>query len=507
MSTWKLKSDLLLSKTPDLRKTKSNQSNKTSTFLVRRSDRLAALNFVSQKESSPKSTRYLSEQQISQSLVCDPNPVYSRSLSECDISTANASAFYSFEKSVHYCDSSIQSEERKSQHSSQKSINSELSKLDETLTSNPSWSSTPLKEDQQFQHKQNLNCIEPILKFTSMTTLSDEQFQQLLNRLCKSQVSENISGSSGHEIAARSSGNFEFCSQRFSGKSEYVDSFVNAIKIYKTSTLMTNENALLGFPLLLEGEASLWWDGVKSSVNSFEEAVALLISTFSICKPPHIIYQEIFSLKQKDNERTDLFICKVRSLFSKLPTGELNEKIQLDMSYGLISLKIRCKIKREDFQTFEELLKLTRSEELMFNELKLHAPKPNQNLKMDDAIEHKLKYFCRYCKSKEHNIAECPKKAKNDQLSKNKNDSNKLNSARDLEPKVRNEISCYGCQKKGFIKSNCPDCNVSIKTSSVDFDESTSDDNAHFSSFVTVDSACKPRPLMSIKILGVNGTH
>lgn len=36
----------------------------------------------------------------------------------------------------------------------------------------------------------------------------------------------------------------------------------------------------------------------------------------------------------------------------------------------------------------------------------------------------------------------------------------------------QNMTSCYGCQKKGFIKSNCPNCNSSVKASSVDIDES-----------------------------------
>lgn len=340
-----------------------NRKKKSSPLVLRRSKRLQ-LN-CEKKIYTPRSSRQ-----------SQPNVIGKRCLN--------------FETTIEVCSSPNNIE-----LSSSRSSSSTLSNL---KSSSPSKITVPVNNSENF------------CKYNTMTTFTNDQFKEFLDRICGGlQVSGSI-GNSGND-KSKPSGNFAHCTNRFDGRKEFVTSFVNSIKIYKTSTCMTNENALLGFPLLLEGEASLWWEGVSASVTTFDEALELLISTFSVVKPAYLLYQEIFSQRQSETEKTDHFICKIRAMFSKLPNGELNEKIQLDMSYGLLSRRIREKVKRENITTFEDLLRLSRIEENFFTELDNSQPKFIRNpIANNQVSENKSKLFCRYCKSKEHNISECPKK-------------------------------------------------------------------------------------------------
>ncbi|KAJ0169983.1 hypothetical protein K1T71_014589 [Dendrolimus kikuchii] len=63
------------------------------------------------------------------------------------------------------------------------------------------------------------------------------------------------------------------------------------------------------------------------------------------------------------NESTDIFVSRIRALFAKLPNGVLNEIFMLDVTYGLLSCRIREKLRRIDFQTFAELLYHVRNAE------------------------------------------------------------------------------------------------------------------------------------------------
>ncbi|KAH9633658.1 hypothetical protein HF086_009758 [Spodoptera exigua] len=67
-------------------------------------------------------------------------------------------------------------------------------------------------------------------------------------------------------------------------------------------------------------------------------------------------------------ENTDLFISKVRALFAKLPQGDLCERVELDMAYGLLDRRIRKRVYRATVPTFEELLKKARAVEDSLNE-------------------------------------------------------------------------------------------------------------------------------------------
>lgn len=79
-----------------------------------------------------------------------------------------------------------------------------------------------------------------------------------------------------------------------------------------------DENFLRGLPMLFNGFAASWWQGVKHSVITWKDAVELLRSNFPK-KPPHRIYRELFATEQDSKTPTDVFVCKARALLAQLP--------------------------------------------------------------------------------------------------------------------------------------------------------------------------------------------
>lgn len=98
-------------------------------------------------------------------------------------------------------------------------------------------------------------------------TMSNEQFQQLLERLGGTATNQPPAGPP--------SGNFAKCSARFSGsKASDVSAFIDAVEIYKDCVQVSDQNALKGLPMLLDGFAATWYQGVKASVGTWAEAIA-----------------------------------------------------------------------------------------------------------------------------------------------------------------------------------------------------------------------------------------
>ncbi|KAJ8978618.1 hypothetical protein NQ317_014546 [Molorchus minor] len=59
-------------------------------------------------------------------------------------------------------------------------------------------------------------------------------------------------------------------------------------------------------------------------------------------------------------------------------------------------------------------------------------------------------------------------------------------------------FACYGCGLSGYVRANCPNCTKSVETSSLDF--------CSFGAKKGTSISPRPRPYVSISILGLNGT-
>ncbi|XP_033213984.1 activity-regulated cytoskeleton associated protein 1-like [Belonocnema kinseyi] len=100
-------------------------------------------------------------------------------------------------------------------------------------------------------------------------TFTPEQFQEFLQNIKASLRFEGAQPAAQPSAAAPHQGNFSKCVSRFDGsKDTDVNAFIDAIQIYKECTNISDENALKGIPMLLNGFAATGWKGVKSSVNT-----------------------------------------------------------------------------------------------------------------------------------------------------------------------------------------------------------------------------------------------
>lgn len=112
-------------------------------------------------------------------------------------------------------------------------------------------------------------------------SFSDEQFGYLLGVLA-----------SRNDLVLQKSGSFASCTARFDGSrnTAVVEAFLSTISTYKKIEAISNDNAIEGLTLLLIGEASIWWLGVKDTITSWQEAVSLIRSTFAPKRRAYLVY-------------------------------------------------------------------------------------------------------------------------------------------------------------------------------------------------------------------------
>ncbi|CAH2085730.1 unnamed protein product [Euphydryas editha] len=84
----------------------------------------------------------------------------------------------------------------------------------------------------------------------------------------------NVAPLSSSSLATVKHGNFARCTARFNGAcrdSENLEAFIDAM-MYQCKCI-SDEHALRGLPMLIEGEAAVWYRGIKSSVTSWEDVL------------------------------------------------------------------------------------------------------------------------------------------------------------------------------------------------------------------------------------------
>ncbi|XP_073829158.1 activity-regulated cytoskeleton associated protein 2-like [Musca autumnalis] len=181
-----------------------------------------------------------------------------------------------------------------------------------------------------------------------MAQFTEAQFQKLLQVM-----SNNVQKSS-----------FSHCTARFHGQRDpaAVEEFLTAISVYKDIEHISDADALTGLQLLLEGYAANWWIGVKSTVSTFDNAKALIKTTFS---PSHAGLAHIRkNLRAKTTKaRTNRQLCLQETLLFSQLKSTVTEEIQLNIIFGLLQTKIRERVRRENVTTFEELLSACREAE------------------------------------------------------------------------------------------------------------------------------------------------
>ncbi|KAL0901404.1 hypothetical protein ABMA27_006676 [Loxostege sticticalis] len=156
-------------------------------------------------------------------------------------------------------------------------------------------------------------------------------------------------------------GNFTRCTARFDGttrSAEVLEAFIESVLVYKECAAVSDEHALRGLPMLLTGDAAVWWQGVRTTVKDWDDAIRRLRFMYGAPRPAYRIFRQIFAEEQTD-ERSDSFISRVRANLSRLPY-KLHEQVQVDIVYGLLNHKIRKRVPYESVKSIDWLLEQAR---------------------------------------------------------------------------------------------------------------------------------------------------
>lgn len=145
------------------------------------------------------------------------------------------------------------------------------------------------------------------------------------------------------------------------------------------------------------------------------------------------------------------YVPRKRALLAQLPeTHRLSEVVQLDLVYG----GLRHQLRETVFTTFSQLVERARQ----FEELQQEV-RPN-TIETDRPILTKARVRCTYasCRRPGHTSEECRKRVRD-----------LTTSAPTPTPpgsKGAPTPACYGCHRRGVIRSQCPTCNPKLPTRS-----------------------------------------
>uniref|UniRef100_A0A6P7GGY9 Activity-regulated cytoskeleton associated protein 1-like n=1 Tax=Diabrotica virgifera virgifera TaxID=50390 RepID=A0A6P7GGY9_DIAVI len=170
--------------------------------------------------------------------------------------------------------------------------------------------------------------------------MTNEQFQNLVACLTQVVVQNQV-------LSATKSGNFSNCSSRF---------------LKTTSENISDENAIKGLPMLLDHHAATWWQGIQSTILSWDDVLKALRHSYGLKMPPYKIFKELFSRDHGEKEPTNIFVNSCRSLIAMFPkTPKLHVTHQIDMAYELLNRKIRNRLQRDQIQLFVDLIEKSRA--------------------------------------------------------------------------------------------------------------------------------------------------
>ncbi|KAH9639661.1 hypothetical protein HF086_017655 [Spodoptera exigua] len=218
--------------------------------------------------------------------------------------------------------------------------------------------------------------------------MSDAQFEALLARLPPGRH-----------------GSFATCNARYTGvkNSEEVEAFLAAASVFKQIENISDAEALTGIPLILQGEAAVWWQGVKHQVTTWKNFKERLRHAFAPKKPAYRLYQEIVGIKQDFETSTENFIAQKRMLFAQLPAPEHTEGQQLDMIYGQLKNRIQEKVPRNSVNSFDELLEAARAIEQLWISMSKSGDPGKANTKTPG----RAKLKCGFCHFTGHSTDRC----------------------------------------------------------------------------------------------------
>ncbi|KAF9802622.1 hypothetical protein SFRURICE_005527, partial [Spodoptera frugiperda] len=307
--------------------------------------------------------------------------------------------------------------------------------------------------------------------------------------------------------------NFTRCTARFDGaacNADVVEAFIESVLVYKECAGVSDDHALRGLPMLLTGDAAVWWRGVRPTVESWDDALRRLRFMYGAARPAHRVLRDIFATEQQ-SESADVYISRVRANISRLPYP-LSEQMQLDIVYGLLHRRIRKRVPRDSVSSVDCLLERARYVEEMLGEANQPSTSSNNNTANTNLRD---KDNPSTSTGKNINTQTAAVKNVNPQTTTSDSSSN-IDSSSATSKRVRprcarckrfghtmdeckskgNELACYGCGREGVIRSKCPTCKGKCKE---DAPAAAADGKVSFQSAYTHDSSTS-QPTINIEV-------
>jgi hypothetical protein len=292
--------------------------------------------------------------------------------------------------------------------------------------------------------------------------LTEEQFVRLLEgrgSRRETRIIERTSPQTSSDGSTRSSTlgmstcpeGFARCSARFDGRdaagrrNEKFEAFLDAILTYKECISLSDEHALRGLSMLLVEDAALWWQGVKATTPTWEEAVRRMKRAYGTAKPAHALFAELFKMKQGEAS-SENFVNRIRALLARVPY-EICEAMKVDIAYALINDEIKERTPRDQLASLDQLIERANHVE--------DAVKSSSKRKEDqDPMQERKATRCANCRGWGHLARQCTQ-----ETGKKKGTIDPKPAATHEEaPEESKPFACYGCGTLGVIRSRCPRC-------------------------------------------------
>ncbi|KAI5630861.1 hypothetical protein NE865_16428 [Phthorimaea operculella] len=305
-------------------------------------------------------------------------------------------------------------------------------------------------------------------------SLSNEQFLKLLEA-----------------VGSGKKGSLATCKSTYDGKGERetLEAFLAAINVFKKVENISDEDALMGLPLVLKDDAATGWQGIKEKITVWSDFEKRIRHTFAPERPVHTIYEDIVNLKQGKTP-IDKHVAQKRVLFSQLPKPGHTESQQLDMLFASLNLAIKDKITRSSVKTYDELLEKARAVEE-------HITERDEGKNPSSSLPFK-KTRCGFCKITGHTTEECRRlKKKTEAATREKQVET---TASQMPSPSSPKIACYGCGAPGVVRTKCVTCNKP---------KSEPGNTVSFNSFASTKVKkldARSRPVVFITVAGIHGT-
>ncbi|XP_047987218.1 uncharacterized protein LOC125227069 [Leguminivora glycinivorella] len=290
---------------------------------------------------------------------------------------------------------------------------------------------------------------------TQNISMSTEQLQQLVTSLTSAAL-QAAAGGARNTTASFANVSFSYDGTR---ESMRLEEFLSAASVYKKVNDMSDEAAIMSLPLVLKGEASTWWQGVKEGISRWTDFESRLRHAFAPKISGVQIFQEVFSRRQPSDMLSETFIAKNRALLTQLRSPGLTEELQIDAIHGQLNINIRERIPRDSVTTFDQLLTAARNVEQVLRERASTTLSTTSGSKQPSQASKKQR--CDFCRATGHTVEECRKRMKQmgGQPGQGQHPPKEIKTESTQAPSPSmSTLYCYGCGMPGYTRSKCPKC-------------------------------------------------